>query len=139
MWRKDLDPAVKTKLYTFLLGYGRIGSDDEIKAAKAVLAALVWSPFHPSSDNQLIPIRVLEANKNLMKVQADEKLSADEKSKQVRAIRADISKLGELQKKAETDPFQERAAAFIAADKAGQQDKLKTMIAEFAAGTSTTH
>ena len=89
VWRKDLDPAVKTKLYTFLLGYGRIGSDDEIKAAKAVLAALVWSPFHPSSDNQLIPIRVLEANKNLMKVQADEKLSADEKSKQVRAIRAD--------------------------------------------------
>jgi phosphonate ABC transporter binding protein len=25
VWRKDLDPAVKTKLYTFLLSYGRIG------------------------------------------------------------------------------------------------------------------
>src|SRR6516164_8401680 len=31
VWRKDLDPAVKTKLYTFLLSYGRIGSADEIK------------------------------------------------------------------------------------------------------------
>src|SRR6516165_5349530 len=28
VWRKDLDPAVKTKLYTFLMSYGRIGSND---------------------------------------------------------------------------------------------------------------
>src|SRR5499425_3646634 len=39
VWRKDLDPAVKTKLYTFLLSYGRIGSDDEIKAAREMIAA----------------------------------------------------------------------------------------------------
>ena len=31
VWRKDLDPAVKTKLYTFLLSYGRIGSDSDIE------------------------------------------------------------------------------------------------------------
>src|SRR5215471_3327213 len=66
VWRKDLDPAVKAKLYTFLLSYGRIGSNDEIKTAKSVLADLIWSPFRPSSDDQLIPIRVLEANKGLM-------------------------------------------------------------------------
>src|SRR5215469_8809950 len=52
VWRKDLDPAIKTKLYTFLLSYGRIGSDDEIAAAKAILANLVWSTFQPSSDHQ---------------------------------------------------------------------------------------
>ena len=57
VWRKDLDPAVKTKLYTFLLSYGRIGSDSDIKTAKGILADLIWSPFRPSSDNQLIPIR----------------------------------------------------------------------------------
>ena len=34
VWRKDLDPAVKTKLYTFLLNYGHVGTDDEIKAAR---------------------------------------------------------------------------------------------------------
>src|SRR5215471_2811386 len=38
VWRKDLDPAVKAKLYTFLLSYGRIGSNDETKTAKQVLA-----------------------------------------------------------------------------------------------------
>jgi phosphonate transport system substrate-binding protein len=139
VWRKDLDPAVKAKLYTFLLSYGRIGTDDEIKTAKGILADLIWSPFRPSSDNQLIPIRVLEANKNLMKAQGDEKLSADEKSKQVAAIRAEIARLEENQKKAETDPFQKRVAAFVETDKAGNQDELKKMIADFAAGTATTH
>src|SRR5262249_3865504 len=139
IWRKDLDPAVKTKLYTFLMSYGHIWADDEIKRGKGSLDDLVWSPFHPSSDSQLIPIRVLEANKNLMKLQADEKLSADEKGKQIAAIRAEIAKLEEMQKKAESDPFQQRTAAFIEADKAGKQDELKTMIAEFAASAATTH
>ena len=139
VWRKDLDPAVKTKLYTFLMSYGRIGLDDEIAAAKAILANLVWSTFQPSSDNQLIPIRVLEANKTLMRVQGDDKLSADEKSSQIAAIRSEIAKLEEMQKKAETDEFHRRAAAFLEADKAGRQDELKKMIAEFAAGTATTH
>ncbi|HZD62027.1 MAG TPA: phosphonate ABC transporter substrate-binding protein [Xanthobacteraceae bacterium] len=139
VWRKDLDPAVKTKLYTFLLSYGRIGLDSDIKTAKGVLADLIWSPFRPSSDGQLIPIRVLEANKNLMKAQGDEKLSADEKARQVATIRAEIEKLEEMQKKAETDSFQKRVAAFVEADKAGNQDELNKMIAEFAAGSSSTH
>src|SRR5262245_38338249 len=93
VWRKDLDPSVKTRLYTFLMSYGRIGSAEEIKVAKGVLADLIWGPFRPSSDHQLIPIRILEANKNLMKVRADEKLAADEKARQVAAIQADIAKL----------------------------------------------
>jgi phosphonate transport system substrate-binding protein len=139
VWRKDLDPAVKTKLYTFLLSYGRIGSDDELKTAKGILANLVWSPFQPSSNNQLIPIRVLEANKGLMKVQGDEKLSAEDKSKQIAAIRAEIATLEEMQHKAEADPLRQRAAAFLEADKAGQQDQLKAMIAEFAAANASTH
>src|SRR5208337_1832502 len=46
MWRKDLDPAVKTKVYTFLMSYGRVGSPEELKTAKTVLANLIWSPFH---------------------------------------------------------------------------------------------
>src|SRR5262249_20903533 len=67
VWRRDLDPAVKTKLYTFLMSYGRIGSSDEIKAAREILANLIWSPFHPSSDNQLLAIRKLEANRDLIR------------------------------------------------------------------------
>ena len=119
--------------------FAKIDADSDIKTAKGVLADLIWSPFRPSSDSQLIPIRVLEANKNLMKAQADEKLSADEKARQVAAIRAEIEKLEEMQKKAESDRFQKRAAAFVEADKAGNQDELNKMIAEFAAGSSSTH
>jgi phosphonate transport system substrate-binding protein len=139
VWRKDLDPAVKTKLYTFLMGYGRIGTADEIKTAKQVLADLIWAPFHPSSDNQLLPIRLLEANKTLAKIQSDEKLSADEKASQAAAIRADIARIEEAQKKADNDTFKQRVEAFLVADKAGNQDELKKMIAEFAAGTASTH
>jgi phosphonate transport system substrate-binding protein len=139
VWRKDLDPAVKAKLYTFLMSYGRIGSDEEIKGAKATLANLIWSPFQPSSDNQLLPIRILEANKSLMKVQGDEKLSQEEKSREIAAIRAEIAALEEREKKTDGDDFQRRAAAFLEADKAGRQDELKKMIADLAAGNSGTH
>jgi phosphonate transport system substrate-binding protein len=139
VWRKDLDPAVKSKLYTFLLSYGRIGSADEIKGAKSILADLIWSPFRPSSDDQLIPIRILEANKSLMKTQADEKLSAEDKAQQVATIRADIAKLEAAAKKAEGGEFHKRVKAFVAADKAEDQGGLKKMIADFAAGNAATH
>jgi len=139
VWRKDLDPAVKTKLYTFLMSYGRIGTADEIKTAKQVLADLIWAPFHPSSDNQLLPIRLLEANKTLAKIQSDEKLSADEKASQTAAIRSDIAKIEAAQKKADNDTFKQRVETFLVADKAGSQDELKKLIAEFAAGTASTH
>jgi phosphonate transport system substrate-binding protein len=139
VWRKDLDPAVKAKLYTFLLNYGHVGTDDEIKTAREILANLVWSPFHPSSDNQLLPTRKLEANKDLMKVRGDAKLSDEEKAKQAAAIAAQLARLDDLEKKAAADGFQARVAAFLEAEKAGRQDELKKMIAEFAATSAHTN
>ncbi len=64
---------------------------------------------------------MLEANKSLMKVQGDEKLSEEEKSREIAAIRAEIAKLEELEKKADGDDFQRRVAAFLEADKAGDK------------------
>ena len=64
VWRKDLDPAIKAKLYTFMLSYGRVGSPDEIKTAKEMIAGMIWSPLRPSSDDQLLPMRKLEASKS---------------------------------------------------------------------------
>src|SRR5262247_3389411 len=134
VWRKDLDPGIKTKLYSFLLGYGRFGSDEQIQGERTVLANLIWSPFNPSSDRQLIPIRKLETNKELMKVQADEKLSADDKAAKVAELKANLAKIAEMETRAENDPYAKRIAAFIAADKSGDKDTVKKMIAEFAAG-----
>src|SRR5215467_10727057 len=48
VWRKDLDPSIKTKLYTFLLSYGRFGSPEQIEAERTILANLIWAPFNPS-------------------------------------------------------------------------------------------
>ncbi|HMK79210.1 MAG TPA: phosphonate ABC transporter substrate-binding protein [Xanthobacteraceae bacterium] len=138
-WRKDLDAAVKTKLYTFLLGYGRFGSDEEVKTAREVLANLVWSPFNPSSDRQLIPIRKLEANKALMKIEGDDKLSAAEKAEKVAPLKAEIAKIEQMEQALANDPYQKRVAAFIAADKAGQKDEVRKMIGEFAAGFASTN
>jgi phosphonate transport system substrate-binding protein len=91
VWRKDLDPAVKTKLYTFLLSYGRLGTPEQITTARAVLANLLWSPFTPSSNAQLLPTRKLEANRDLTRAENDDKLSAEEKAKQIASIRAGLA------------------------------------------------
>jgi phosphonate transport system substrate-binding protein len=139
MWRKDLDPAVKGKLYTSLMSYGHIGSDAEIKAARDILANLIWSPFHPSSDDQLLPTRKLEANKDLLKVESDAKLSNDQKAKAIAVIEAQLAKLDEMEKKAAANSFRGRVAAFIEAEKAERQEDMKRMIAEFAATYARTN
>jgi phosphonate transport system substrate-binding protein len=139
VWRKDLDPGVKTKLYTFLLSYGRFGSDEEVKTDRTILTNLIWSPFNPSSDRQLVPIRKLEANKDLMKVQADDKLSAQDKAAKVAELKAKLAAIEQMEKQLDGDPYQKRVAAFIAADKAGKTDETKKMIAEFAAGFASTN
>jgi phosphonate transport system substrate-binding protein len=79
VWRKDLDPDIKAKLYTFIMTYGRNGTPEEIAEARKVLGALQWAPFRPSSNAQLYPIRQLELNKQVLKVKADTKLSDTEK------------------------------------------------------------
>src|SRR5215468_9325574 len=139
MWRKDLDPAVKGKLYTALMSYGHIGTDAEIKAARDILANLIWSPFHPSSDDQLLSTRKLEANKDLLKVKGDAKLTDDQKAKEITVIQSQLAKLDELEKKADANPFRSRVAAFVEAEKAGRQDDMKRMIAEFAAIYAPAH
>jgi phosphonate transport system substrate-binding protein len=133
VWRKDLDPVVKSKLYTFMLSYGRLGSDDEIKQAREILANLIWSPLKPSSDDQLLPVRKLEANKALLKVQADDKLSGEEKTKQIDALKAQIAAIEEQEKKAAASSSHAQVASFAEAAKADKRDDIKRMIAEMAA------
>lgn len=139
VWRKDIPADVKAKLYTFIMSYGRVGTPDEIAAAKQVLAALQWAPFNPSNDDQLLPIRKLEANKKLMKVQGDDKLSAEEKAAQVAALRADIAKLDEAEKAAGQSSFRQFAVRFAEADKAGDQAALKRLMAEYTGALARTN
>src|SRR5262245_59085602 len=139
VWRKDLDSGIKAKLYTFLLSYGRLGPPDQVEAERTVLGNLIWSSFTPSSDRQLVPLRKLEANRELMKVQGDDKLTADDKAAKIAEFKAKLAAIEQMEKQADSDPFQKRVATFVAADKAGDKDTVKRMIAEFAAGFAGTN
>lgn len=133
VWRKDTPAEIKTKLYTFLMSYGRVGTPEEIANAKKVLLALQWAPFTPSSDDQLLPIRILEANKTLLKISGDDKLSADEKKAKLAALQAEINGYQDQVAKAEKSAFATQRAKFIEVSSAGDQAALKKMIAEMAA------
>jgi phosphonate transport system substrate-binding protein len=100
VWRKDLPADLKAKIHSFFLGYGRLGTPEEVTHAREVLKTTSdgWGPFVASSDAQLYPIRQLELFKSKLKIQNDEKLSADEKKSKTTEIDtklADLSKLME--------------------------------------------
>ncbi|MDX2266100.1 MAG: phosphonate ABC transporter substrate-binding protein [Hyphomicrobiales bacterium] len=101
VWRKDLDADVKAKIYTFMLTYGRNGTEAEVEAARKVLKDLTWQPFIPSSNAQLYPIRQLELNKEMLRVQGDEKIPAEEKKTRLADLQG---KLDAVNKAAETFP-----------------------------------
>jgi len=96
VWRKDLDQLTKDKIMTFFMTYGRLGSPDEVKAAREILKALQWAPFKPSSDAQLYPIRVMEISKAINKAKNDASLSAADKEaklKELEASKAEFERL----------------------------------------------
>lgn len=133
LWRKDLASDTKAKLYTWVMSYGRIGTPEEIAAARKVMAGLQWAPFNPTNDNQLLPIRILEANKSIMKIKGDAKLVADEKASKIAALEADIKRYQGFADKADKSEFKKQQVLFLQADKAGKQDELKKLISAFAA------
>lgn len=90
VWRKDLDPAVKTKLRNFVLSYAK---NDE--AEKAILKNIYnYAGFRASSNDQLIPIRQLELFRDRIKVEADDKLSPADRSRQLAEIDQKLAALG---------------------------------------------
>jgi phosphonate transport system substrate-binding protein len=82
VWRKDLDPAVKEKVRTFVLNYAK--SDPQEK--KILNNIYSYDGFRPSNNDQLIPIRELELFRDRSRAEADAKLSADEKAKLIAEI-----------------------------------------------------
>ena len=86
-YRKDLPEAVKGKISTFFLEYGK--TEDQ----KAKIAALKWSGFKPSDDNQLLPFRQLGLLKDKAKIEGDAKLSEDEKKSKLTEIETKLADL----------------------------------------------
>ena len=71
-----------------------------------------------------------------MKIKGDAKLSEADKAAQIEKLQAEVKKQQAATEKAEASPFKVQVAAFVEADKAGDQAKLKKIIADFAAQTA---
>jgi phosphonate transport system substrate-binding protein len=82
VWRTDLDPAVKAKIKTFVLGYAKTDPQE-----KAILKNIYnYGGFRESSNAQLVPIRQLELFRERRRLESDEKVAADEKAKAMAEI-----------------------------------------------------
>lgn len=90
VWRKDLDPAVKARLRNFVLNYAK--TDPEEKAILKVIYN--YGGFRESNNGQLIPIRQLELARDRARIAGDEKLSADDRSRQLADIDRRLAALG---------------------------------------------
>lgn len=88
VWRKDLDAGVKQKVADWLFGYGKADSE------KLILEELGWAPFKKSDNTQLLPIRQMEVNRAIMKLQGDEKVSVEEKTAKLAELQKQFSDLG---------------------------------------------
>jgi uncharacterized membrane protein YukC len=73
----------------------------------------------------------------MLKVKSDDKLSAEEKQKQVAALQAEIKSYEDKAAKADKSSFSTFRTTFIEADKAKKSDELKKMIADMASKLAT--
>ncbi|MGE0254369.1 MAG: phosphonate ABC transporter substrate-binding protein [Alphaproteobacteria bacterium] len=93
VFRRDLSDELKNRIRAFFLAYGRIGPDAE--AQRKVLASFTdgLAPYSASSNAQLLPIRELALFKDRLKIEGDERMSADEKKAKLAAIDEALAKL----------------------------------------------
>ena len=93
IWRANLPEDVKAKLYYAVMAAGRLGDEATVKAERDALAQIGLGPFRPSSNAQLTPFRILEANKQMLLLDADETMSAAEKAAKRDELKAEIMAL----------------------------------------------
>ncbi|MDT2019601.1 phosphate/phosphite/phosphonate ABC transporter substrate-binding protein [Methylocella sp. CPCC 101449] len=89
VWRKNLPEATKEKIRNFFLTYGTDKSKGNAAKEREILTALQWAPFKASTNDQLLPIRVMELTRTIAKIEADSKLSAEEKKTQLDKLRTE--------------------------------------------------
>lgn len=86
VWSQDLSADAKEKIRTFVLDYGTERTKGDRAEEQSVLAGLEWAPFRASSDDQLLPIRVMELSKSIAQAESDTALSDAERAEKVKAL-----------------------------------------------------
>lgn len=69
VWRKDLDPALKAKISSFLFAYG-VGATPEAARQRAILERIQTLPFKAADDSHLLPVREMEATGQLIQARS---------------------------------------------------------------------
>lgn len=87
VWSTELPEETKAKVKDFFLTFGTAQSDGDIAKETEILAGLDWAPFRESSNDQLLPIRIMEISKEQSKIQASD-LSDEEKAAKIAELEA---------------------------------------------------
>lgn len=90
IWRKDLDPALKAQVRSFMLGYGKEAREQQ------VLQVIGYSGFRASTNAQLVPIRQIDLARERTRIENDANLATDERTKKLKEIDAKIAELGRV-------------------------------------------
>lgn len=89
VWRKDLDPAVRERIRSFVLGYAKTDA-----AEREILKNIYnYAGFRASNNDQLIPIRELELARDRARLVNDEKMNPADKEKAIAEIDARLAAL----------------------------------------------
>ena len=83
VWRADLDEEAKRRLQYFFMNYGRMGTPEEVQAARDVLTPLIFGTFLPSSNAHLDPIVQLEIVRDLTETRQDPDLTEEERAARI--------------------------------------------------------
>ena len=89
VWNTNLPQESKDKIREFFVTYGTDQSTGDVAREKEVLAGLEWAPFVASTNDQLLPIRVMELSKTIAQIEADESRSAEEKAAEIEKLEAE--------------------------------------------------
>ncbi|MDX1730009.1 MAG: phosphonate ABC transporter substrate-binding protein [Aurantimonas coralicida] len=89
VWNTNLPQESKDKIREFFVTYGTDQSTGDVAHEKEVLAGLEWAPFVESTNDQLLPIRVMELSKTIAQIEADESRSAEEKAAEIEKLEAE--------------------------------------------------
>lgn len=89
VWNTNLPQESKDKIREFFVTYGTDQSTGDVAREKEVLAGLEWAPFVASTNDQLLPIRVMELSKTIAQIEADESRGAEEKTAEIEKLEAE--------------------------------------------------
>lgn len=89
VWRRDLDPSVKERIRTFVLGYAKT----DVAEREILKNIYNYAGFRASNNDQLIPIRELELARDRARIASDDKMSAPDREKALADIDARLSAL----------------------------------------------